>query len=108
MKTPIHKQLGTRQRSWQVELAPETLTAAGEYCLCARLISLKTSSHFQNTIQIGAGGAVLTVLLGIAKRVANQIFRQNSFFAVRLIFRSLRLKVKAQGAAFPINALKLS
>jgi hypothetical protein len=59
-------------------------------------------------VQIHSGALILSILLGLAQRVANQVFGQNGFFAVGLVSRPSGLKIKTDRAIGFAIQLKLS
>src|SRR4029077_3818078 len=99
METTIYKQLSAWQLWGQVKLAPELLAAARKDRLGTGLSSLPSSSELKHAVQIGPGATVLAILLCLAQGIANHLFRQDRFLAVRFVVWPRGLKVKTECAA---------
>src|SRR5579862_10033696 len=99
MKLTINEELGARQLRRQIELTPEIFAGTGKHCLRARLVSVQTFSQSTNSLQVRPCVPVLSLLLRFAEHIANQIFHEDRFFAMRLVLRSGRFKIKAQCAS---------
>ena len=106
MKSAIHEQLGWRRRRWQIELAPQLPTGAGEYRLGAGLIAVQTFREMKNLFKIGNGIAVPAIELQLLNRFADQVLCENSFLAVRFILRRAGLKIKADSKFIRTLAFK--
>src|SRR5579863_9377095 len=107
MELAVHEKLGSGQLRRQIELAPEIAAAAGKHGSSARLVAVKILGHFQDSIQVGPGAAILAGLLRLVQCAANQIFRENGFFVMRFVLRGARLEIETQ-RRFVSAGVKLS
>jgi hypothetical protein len=98
MEAVVHKQLSGGKHRGQIKFTPNLLSAASENGLGPGLVAMKMSRDVEDAIQVGTGGAVLAMLFGIAKRIADEVLGQDSFLTVRSVLGRLRLKIKAQRA----------
>ena len=108
MELAVHEELGSRQLRRQIELAPEIAAAAGKHGSSARLVAVQILGHFEDAIQVGPCAAVLAGLLRLAQGSANQIFRENGFFAMRFVLRGARLEIETERRAFVAVGVELS
>src|SRR5208283_2454830 len=94
------KEIRLGQLRRDVKLAPESALAAGKYCFGLAAVSTQGLSHVVDAVEVGARKTISSLLLRLAKRIANQVLKLDRIFAVRLVQRRCGLVVKRNSTSF--------
>ena len=103
MKVTIYEELSSLKLWGQVKFSPEVAAAAGKHRPGAGLVTMQALRQFEDSMQVGPGAAVLAGVLRLVQGSANQVFRENGFFAMRFVLRSARLEIETQSCFIPVG-----
>ena len=95
MEALVDIQLSGCDSCRHIKLVPNPTRATRKHNFAPRLVSMQAFGKIQNAFEVRNSATKSTTYLQFLNRPADQVFCQDSFFAVRLILRSRRFEIKA-------------